>query len=74
MKGVASLTGIPMPLVIVTTIIRYGLSKEASVADLVAVGLHNPKISSSAVIDLKALLEKQKDYPLLVAIDEVDEW
>jgi hypothetical protein len=53
---------------------RYGLSSGSTLGDVLAVGLAKAKVASSALVDLRFELERQKDYPFMVAVDEVNEW
>lgn len=42
--------------------------------DAVALGIARRKLATTALLEVKRALEAQKDYPVMVAVDEFSEW
>lgn len=53
---------------------RLGLPKDASVIDAVALGVSRRKLATTVLLEAKRALEAQREYPVMVAVDEFSEW
>lgn len=42
--------------------------------DAVALGISRRKLATTALLEVKRALESQRDYPVMVAVDEFSEW